>query len=180
MLSWIKTIDAFTQAYTHAVRWLGLLMVLITCLIVALRYGSEIAFIGAISQNWIDLTALQEMTMYCHAALFMLGAAYALQQDAHVRVDIFYRNWKHNKQQSVNRVGLLVLTIPFCIFCFFSSWELVIDSWSVLETSQEPGGLPFMYLFKTLLLVMPVLVLIQCLSELLKTFIPSHLSKGES
>ncbi len=177
MLFLSQAINAFIRGSASAVRWLGGIMVLITCLIVALRYGSDISFIGMISQKWIDLTALQEVVMYCHAALFMLGAAYALQQNAHVRVDIFYRNWSAKRQQLVNRVGILIFAIPFCVFCFLSSWDLVADSWHVLETSQEPGGLPFVYLFKTLLLVMPVLVFLQCIALLISGFMPTDNTK---
>lgn len=168
----IKRVDFFTQACAMLTRWLGLVMVLITCLIVGLRYGSFIPFIAHISQDFLDLTMLQELVMYAHAALFMVGAAFTFQQDGHVRVDIFYRNWTVKKQNQINRLGIILLAMPFCVFTFFISWDLVINSWKVLETSQEPGGLPFVYLFKTLLLVMPVLVFVQCVAELLKTFLP--------
>lgn len=168
----IKRVDSFTQSWAMFTRWLGLVMVLITCLIVGLRYGSFIPFIAHVSQDITDLTMLQELVMYCHGALFMLGAAFTFQQDGHVRVDIFYRNWTKKKQNFINRMGIVLFAFPVCIFTFYISWDLVISSWRVLETSQEPGGLPFMYLFKTLLLVMPVLVFIQCIAELLKTFLP--------
>lgn len=175
----IKKVDGFIQACAMAIRWLSLLMVVLTCLIVALRYGSSVPFIAYISQELLDLTMLQELVMYCHGALFMLGAAFTLQQDAHVRVDIFYRTWGVARKNKVNSLGIVFLAIPFCVFTFFISWDLVIDSWKVLETSQEPGGLPFVYLFKTLLLVMPVLVCLQCIAELLKAFLPVCDSQSE-
>lgn len=168
----VEKVDGFTRGCAMAIRWLGLLMVLVTCLIVGLRYGSFIPFVAYISQDLIDLTMLQELVMYCHGALFMIGAAFTLQQDAHVRVDIFYRDWSVKKKNLVNRLGIIFFAIPFCVFTFFISFDLVINSWKVLETSQEPGGLPFVYLFKTLLLLMPLLVFIQCVAELLRTFLP--------
>lgn len=166
-------IDAFTRHLGHLTRWLALVMVVITCIVVMLRYGAELPWIAAINKNGISLVALQEMVQYCHGALFMLGAAYTWQEDGHVRVDVFYRNRPAHKKNRINRFGIVLLVIPTCLFMFISSWEFVLNSWHVRETSQEAGGLAFVYVFKSLLLITPVLLIVQAIAELFKTFQPA-------
>jgi len=163
MLAKILLIDRFTQLTGKAVRWLSLLMVIFTVLVVLLRYAFEIPSI-----------ALQESVMYLHASLFMLGAAYTWQQGGHVRVDVFYRNWPRSRQNLVNRLGIIFLLLPVCIFMLYSSWNYVSVAWQIGEKSQEAGGLPFVYLLKTLILLMPLLMILQAIAEFAKTFLPEQ------
>lgn len=137
-------------ALGRLVAWLGLVMVLLTFVVVLLRYGFAIGSV-----------ALQEAIVYLHATLFMLGVAYTLQRDAHVRVDLFYRRLSRRGQAWVDLLGTLVLLVPLCLFVLFSSFGYVSDAWAIREGSREAGGLPWVWLLKTLLLVMPVLVLLQ-------------------
>ncbi|TVQ94364.1 MAG: TRAP transporter small permease subunit [Chromatiaceae bacterium] len=132
------------------VAWLALAMVLVTFVVVVLRYA--FAF-GSI--------ALQESITYLHATLFMLGAAYTLQRDAHVRVDIFYQRLSRRGQAWVDLLGTLLLLFPVCLFVLFASFGYVSDAWAIREGSREAGGLPGVWLLKSLLLAMPVLVLLQ-------------------
>lgn len=150
----ITRINRLTTQVGQAVRWLSLLMVLATCLVVFLRYVTNTPSI-----------ALQESIMYCHAALFMLGSAYAWQQGSHVRVDILYRNWSAATQRRINRFGILVFVIPTCLFLLSVSWQYVANAWRIQETSPEASGLPFVYLLKTLILIMPALIIWQAIAE---------------
>jgi TRAP-type mannitol/chloroaromatic compound transport system permease small subunit len=134
----------------RAVAWLTALMVLITFTVVVLRYGFNLGSI-----------AMQESVIYLHALNFMLGAAYTLKHDAHVRVDIFYQKMTPRGKAWVDLLGTLVLLLPVCGFIFWSSWDYVTDAWAVREASGEAGGLPFVYLLKSLLLLMPSLLMIQ-------------------
>ena len=143
-------IDRVSIATGHAASWLTLLMVVFTFVIVVLRYAFDT---GAI---W-----LQESVTWMHAAVFMLGAAYTLQQDGHVRVDIFYQRFSRRGRAWVDLLGTLILLVPICLFVLASSWHYVAESWAVHEGSREAGGLPYVYLLKTLQVIMPVLVLIQ-------------------
>ncbi|EAT13085.1 TRAP transporter small permease subunit [Bermanella marisrubri] len=131
-------------------RYLGGILVLITFLVVLLRYGFNYAPI-----------ALQETMTYLHAALFMLGAAYTLKHNGHVRVDVFYQNMSVRKQAWVNIFGTLFLLFPTCLFVLIICWPYVADSWSIQERSIEGSGLPFLYLLKTLLILQPLLLMIQ-------------------
>jgi len=131
-----------------AVAWLNVVMVLLVFAIVVLRYGFNLGWI------W-----LQESVTYLHVTVFTVVTAWALQQDGHVRVDIFYSKMSDRKRALVDLFGTLIFLIPFCIFILVTALPYVSSSWKLLETSREAGGLPMVFLLKTLILVMPVLLL---------------------
>ena len=134
--------------FGKSVAWLTVVMVLLAFAIVVLRYGFNLGWI------W-----LQESVTYLHVTVFTVVAAWALQQDGHVRVDIFYARMSGKKRALVDLVGTLIFLIPFCIFILMTALPYVFSSWKLLETSREAGGLPMVFLLKTLILVMPVLLL---------------------
>ena len=137
----------------RTVSWLTLLMVVLTFGIVILRYG--------MNEGWIWL---QESVTYLHALVFMTAVAWAFQTDDHVRVDIFYRNRSPRYKAWVNLLGTLLFLVPFSIFLIVIGWDYVAASWATTEGSREAGGLPLVYLLKSLILVMPALLLIQSFS----------------
>ena len=118
--------------------------------------------------GWI---ALQESIVYMHGFLFMLAAAYTLKHDGHVRVDIFYRPASQRKKAIINIAGILLLLLPVTIFIFAISLEYVIASWLILESSQEAGGLEARFILKSVLLLMPVLVILQGIAELFRNIL---------
>ena len=134
----------------RTVSWLTLLMTLLAFGIVVLRYGFNLGWI------W-----LQESVTYLHALVFMVAAAWALQSDDHVRVDIFYRGGSERYRNWVDLVGTLVLLVPFSLFLLFVAWDYVAPSWAAREASREAGGLPLVWLLKSLILVLPALLLLQ-------------------
>jgi TRAP-type mannitol/chloroaromatic compound transport system permease small subunit len=134
----------------QGVSWLTLLMVVLTFAIVVLRYG--------MNQGWIWL---QESVTYLHASVFMIAVAWACQSDEHVRVDIYYREKSVLHKAWVNLLGTLVFLVPFSVFLLIIAWDYVMASWATMETSREAGGLPFVYLLKSLILVLPALLLVQ-------------------
>lgn len=151
-------IDAFNTLTGHAVAWLTLVMVLATVVVVLLRY------VFGTGQIW-----MQESVTWMHGAVFMLGAAYTLARDEHVRVDIFYRGLGPRGRGWVDGLGVLLFLAPTAIFLFVASWDYVAASWSIREVSRDAGGLPwpFVPLLKSILLLMPVAVLLQGVSMLL-------------
>ena len=110
---------------------------------------------------------MQESALYLHAALFLLGAAYTLKKDGHVRVDIFYRGFSAKRKALVDLLGTLLLLLPVCGFLLWTSWDYVSTAWSIREGSQETGGLPYIYLLKTLIPVAVVLLIVQGISQIL-------------
>ena len=111
---------------------------------------------------------MQELLVYSHGMLFLFYAALALKDDAHVRVDIFYRELSDKRKRMVNIFGNLFFLQPFAWVILIFSFEYVYFAWSINEISPEPGGLPFVYLFKTSLIIFPVLLILQSFSELIK------------
>ena len=106
--------------------------------------------------------------MYCHAALICLGANYTLAQDAHARIDIFYKDFSPKKKAYVNIATSLFLLIPFAVLFLIYALSYVSHSWMHLESSPESGGLPALFLLKSLLLLMPILLLVQAFSLLIQ------------
>jgi TRAP-type mannitol/chloroaromatic compound transport system permease small subunit len=149
-------LDAINRKLCVAVSWFTLLMALVTLLIVVLRYGFE--------TGWI---AMQESVLYLHAAVFLLGSAHTLKVDEHVRVDIYYRKMSPKRKALVNLGGTLLLALPVNIFIFMMSWDYVIDSWQLLESSQQSGGLPAVFILKSFILVFATTMVLQCIAEAL-------------
>ena len=136
----IDRIDKFTDGLGRAIAWLMLAMVLTTLVVVILRYALER---GAI--------VLQESVMYLHGLAFMLGIPYALKEDAHVRVDIVYARLSPRGKAAVDLTGHVIFLIPLSLFLLAYSWEYVANAWRILEGSAEVGGLPAVFLLKTLI-----------------------------
>ena len=156
----IQKLEKINELTGRFIAWFTLLIVIITFLVVILRYGFDIGSI-----------ALQESISYFHAFIFMLGAAYTLKHDGHVRVDIFYRNMSETKKAWVDLFGTLFLLFPVCLFILFSSWDYVFTSWTLLEQSGEAGGLAYVYILKTALLIMPVLLMLQGAALVMKNLL---------
>ena len=156
----MNAIDRFSRFTGHATAWLTLVMVIVMFVIVLMRYVFDAGLI------W-----LQESVTWMHAMVFMLGAAYTLQHEDHVRVDIFYRSMSAKRRAWVDAVGVVVFLWPLCVFLVWKAWDFVAVSWSIGESSRESGGLPYPLLpvLKSVILLMPVLLALQGLSLLLNS-----------
>ena len=153
----VHYIDTFTDWTGRMLAWLALAMALLTTVIVVMRYGFNQGSIMA-----------QEALTYMHGCLFMLGTAYALKSGAHVRVDIFYHNFSPRTRAWVNCLGGITLLMPLCAFIGFSSWNYVTESWLIRETSPEPGGIPAVFLLKSIIPLMAFTLFLQGLAETLR------------
>jgi len=151
-------LDRIAELTGRSIAWLTLGMVLITFAVVVLRYGLQLGSI-----------ALQESVTYLHAVVFMLGAAYTLKHDSHVRVDIFYQKASPRTRAWTNLLCTLLLLFPTCGFIFASSLDYVASSWSIQEGSRETGGLDGVFLLKTVIPLMAVLLLLQGCSLVLRS-----------
>lgn len=154
-------LDRISDISGRITAWLTLAMVLSTTIIVVLRYVFDTGFI------W-----MQESVTWMHAAVFMVGAAYTLLHEEHVRVDIFYRKMGPRRRALVDMLGVLLFLLPLCGFLAWMAWDFAATSWTIHETSREPGGLPYpmIPMLKSVVLVMPVFVALQGLSLLLRSF----------
>ena len=115
----------------------------------------------------IGLTGLQELVMYIHALIFLGCAGYVHYKDEHVRVDIFYRESSDLYKKNINYFLSLVFLIPVCFIIGYYSLELIEMSWKIKEVSTEAGGLNYVYLQKTLIILFPMTLLLTYLYQLL-------------
>ncbi|NHO68218.1 TRAP transporter small permease subunit [Aestuariicella hydrocarbonica] len=153
-------IDRFALLTGKVVSWLTIVMMILTCIIVVLRYGFSIGSI-----------AMQETLAYLHASVFLLAIAFTLQRDGHVRVDIFYRQFNARQKAWVNALGSLIFLLPICLFTLIYSWDFVINAWAVKEGSASTGGLPAVFLLKTLIPLAATLLALQGAGEVLRSVI---------
>lgn len=153
-------IDQWVNTLGRAISWFTLVLVLLTVLVVVLRYAFQIGSI-----------ALQESLLYFNAIVFTLGAAYTLKEKGHVRVDIFYARFSVRQQAWVEIFGIMFLLMPSMLFIFWTSWDYVALSWRIKESSAETSGLPLVYLLKTGILLLCGTMLLQGISELLKSLL---------
>lgn len=156
-MSWI---DRFNERVGKAFSWCSVGMVFFTFVVVILRY-----FFG------IGFTWLQEISIYLHAMLFMGAGGYTLLRDGHVRVDIFYRPMSARAKAWVDFLGSLLLLLPTVLVIFFQSWPYVADSWRVLEGSLDSGGIPALFLLKTMIFVYCGTLLLQGVSLAVKSWL---------
>ncbi len=153
LASFVRLQNSIQNRLGQVIAWANLSLVMITALVVILRYGFDTGSI-----------ALQESVMYNHAFLFMLGIAYTYQLDKHVRVDVFYAMYSARKKAWVNLLGTLLFTLPAMVFIIWAGWDYVAVSWKIQESSAEAGGIAYLYLLKSLIIIMAVLVISQALS----------------
>ncbi len=156
----VRKMDHFTGRSGRLLAWVCLWLALTTFLVVILRYG--------IGQGSI---AVQESTTYMHALVFMLGAAYTLRSDGHVRVDIFYRRFSARGKAWVNSIGCILFLLPFCVFVVGISWSFVAEAWRILEGSPDPGGIHAVFLLKSLIPLMAISLALQGLAELARNIL---------
>ncbi|MBT8137412.1 MAG: TRAP transporter small permease subunit [Gammaproteobacteria bacterium] len=152
MLNLANKLESLVVATGRMVAWLTLFMVLLTFVVVILRYFFDFGRI------W-----MQELVTWSHAAIFLLGAAYTLSRDEHVRVDVFYRRVGPQKRAWINIAGTLFMLFPVCGVLLVTGLRYAQASWQMAESSPETGGLayPMVPLAKTLLVAMIVLLMLQ-------------------
>ena len=153
-----QRINQFSNSVGQVIAWLTLLLVILVMTVVISRY---LLGIGSI--------AIQESVSYVHAIIFMLGLAFTLQRGGHVRVDIFYREFSPRRKAIVDLIGAAIFLLPFCGLILFGSWDYVMASWSIRETSSETGGIAAVYLLKTLMIIMPITLGLQGVGQMIES-----------
>jgi TRAP-type mannitol/chloroaromatic compound transport system permease small subunit len=160
LVAFVNLVDRLNERVGRGVAWLTLLMIMITFVVVILRY------VYAIGWVW-----LQESYVWLHGIVFMVGAGYTLLHNAHVRVDIFYRPNSVRYKAIIDLFGSLLLLLPVILVVSYVSYDFVLVSWSRLEESREAGGLPALFLLKTVILLFCILIGLQGLSLAVRSFL---------
>lgn len=150
-------LDGLAEGVGRVVAWLTVLMAFIGLAVVILRYGFNLGYV------W-----MQELVMWFHAAAFMLGSAYALRHDAHVRVDVFRQRLTERHRQWVDLLGTLLLLWPTCAVIAWYSVPYAANSWDIGERSREAGGMPWLWVLKGLIPALALLLAVQGLATVLR------------
>jgi TRAP-type mannitol/chloroaromatic compound transport system permease small subunit len=146
-------LDTLAEWTGRAISWLTLTLALTGFVVVVLRYAFSSGFL------W-----MQESLTWMHAIVFMIGAGYTLKHDEQVRVDVVYRGLSERARAIVDLAGTVLFLVPFCAYVVYESLPYVLSSWHVGERSREAGGLPALYLLKTVIPLMALLLAIQGLA----------------
>jgi TRAP-type mannitol/chloroaromatic compound transport system permease small subunit len=161
LLTLARGIDRLNDAVYAAIRWLTLAMIVVGALNALARYLTRFTGVALSSNAWFDLQ------WYMFSIIFLLGAAYGLNHDVHVRVDVMYSRAMPRVRAWIDIAGTVLFIMPFCVMMLVTSWPAVRNSWVVREGSPDPGGLA-RYPIKTLLLVCFTLLLLQAFSQVIK------------
>ncbi|MBF0258388.1 MAG: TRAP transporter small permease subunit [Desulfamplus sp.] len=157
---YIKIMDAFSEKTGTVVSWLSTMLVIAVFYDVIMRYVFRNGSI-----------AIQELQWHIFSVIFLLGAAFTLKRDGHVRVDIIYTKMHRKTKAWVDFFGTLVFLIPFSIIIIYSTKMFIMGSWVVREISPDPGGLPFRYILKAMIPTGFVLLILQGISEAFKNLL---------
>ena len=148
-----RLIDRLNAWVGKSVSWLVLAVVVVTFAVVVMRYGFQFGRI------WI-----QESYLWMHAVVFMLGAAWTLQDGGHVCVDVLHRKLSPRAQSRINLLGVILLLVPTCMLILWISLPYVVTSWQLMEGSRQTGGIPAIFLLKSIIPLAALLLLLQGIS----------------
>jgi len=160
-LKFARGVDRLNGWIGRGVAWLVLAMVLVG------SFNAVVRYLGRSLGSNLSSNAYIEAQWYLFSVLFLLGGAYALARDSHVRVDVLYSRLSERAQGWIDLVGTVLFLIPFCLYALWVSWPWVMNSWKVREISPDPEGLP-RYPLKALLLVAFALLLVQGIAHLIR------------
>lgn len=161
LLTLASGIDTLNEWIGRAACWLALIMILIGV------YNASVRYLGAFAGANLSSNLYLEAQWYLFGALLMLGIAYTLRHDNHVRVDILFSRLGRRGQALVDLCGAVLLLMPFCALAIWLSLDWVKFSWAIRESSPNPDGLP-RYPIKTLLPVGFGLLLLQGLAQAIR------------
>ena len=155
-----KIINNVNEWFGRGVSWLLVLMVLNVFIVVVLRY------LFSYGQVW-----MQETYVWMHSIVFLIGSGYTLLNNGHVRIDLIYSNISKKNQSIIDFFGTIFFALPVIYFLFAKSLPFVERSWYIFEKSAEVGGLPGLFLFKSVLLLFCVLFGFQFISLMIRSFL---------
>ncbi len=116
---------------------------------------------------------LQELEWHLFSIIFLIGMAYTLKHDEHVRLDILYRSKFLNDRNRawIDAFGALFILLPFCVVIIISAWPFLSQAYIYNETSPDPGGLPARWLIKAMIPTGFSLLLLQGIAECIKKLV---------
>ncbi|CAN5469019.1 TRAP transporter small permease subunit [soil metagenome] len=150
-------LDNITETAGKFASWFTTILLLIMCYDVFMRYLLNTSSAMVIELEW-----------HVFSLIFLFGAGYAFKHDRHVRVDVFYSNFSIKKRAIIDLVGTILFLIPFCLIIIILSIRFASNSFAIMETSPDPGGLPYFFIIKSAIPIGFFLLLLQAVSVLCK------------
>jgi TRAP-type mannitol/chloroaromatic compound transport system permease small subunit len=165
-----KFIDRFNTIIGYLCAFFVFSMVIVVFTVVVLRYGFNIGFI------W-----MQEVYVWLHSFVFMLGAGFTYLANEHVRIDVFYREASKKYKATVDLFGNIFLLLPFLYIIWKYSYPFVYRSFLMNEVSREAGGMPALYILKSAILWFCIVLFLQLISNVIKSILTltNHQGSGE-
>lgn len=173
LILWLhRTICTLNQWVGNFIAWIAALLVCVVFVDVCMRYLFNTSFVF-----------VQEMEWHLFGFIFLMGAGYTLLHDGHVRVDVIYQRVSPRAKAWINLIGVLLFLIPGCYLVIQTSTKFALNSWSMLEGSPDPGGIPFRFIIKSAIPVGFTLMFLQGIAmgiESVFTIIGIDIKKGTS
>lgn len=154
-----KWIDTLNEWVGKGVAWVTFIVVIVVFVDVVMRYAFNTSFVFT-----------QELEWHLFAFIFLMGAGYTLLKDGHVRVDIVYQRLGKKAQAWINLIGVIFFLLPGCYMIIATSVKFVYSSWTVLEGSPDPGGIPYRFILKGCIPAGFILVTLQGISLGIRSF----------
>jgi len=152
--TYVRIVEKITAGLGALAAWLTTALVLLICYDVFMRYVFATTSALVLELEW-----------HLFAAIFLVGAAYGLQKDKHVRVDVFYAGFTPKKKAWINLVGTLLFLLPLCYVVIITSARFSYNSFLMQEGSADPGGLPNRFIIKCTITLGFLLLLLQALAQ---------------
>jgi TRAP-type mannitol/chloroaromatic compound transport system permease small subunit len=149
-----RFIDAFTYWIGERIKWLTTILVVLICTDVLMRY------LFATSKAW-----LLDLEWHVFALIFVLGGAYTLKEDRHVRVDVFYSRWSDRTKAWVDIIGTWLFLFPWTLIVIYTGFRYAENAYLIHERSADPGGLAWRFLIKGSIAVGFLMLLLQAFAR---------------
>lgn len=164
----VNTINKINNTLGKIFSWFTLLLILVVCIDVLLRYAFN-----------YSIVAMQELEWHIFAVMFLMGDSFTLLKDGHVRVDVFYVKYSEKTKAIINIIGTILFLIPLCVLIIWTSYEFAAISFRINETSPDGGGLPARYIIKSFIPISFFFLFLQGLSMLFNSILTLKENKNE-
>ena len=155
-----RIIDKVNTYIGHLCAIFAFSMVIVVFTVVVMRYGFNVGFI------W-----MQEIYVWLHSFVFMLGAGFTYLANEHVRIDVFYRDASDKYKSIVDLIGNIILLLPFLYIIWKYSYPFVYRSFLMNEVSREAGGMPALFILKSAILWFCIVLFLQVVSNICKSLL---------
>ena len=150
----VRAIDRLVGGIGRSVGWLNVVLIVVVVVDVLLRWFFSLTAAWVIELEW-----------HLFALIFLLGIPYALQQDRHVRVDLFYEDFPRRDKARVNLIGTLIFLLPWAIVLLYTSGQYAYESFVSVEGSPNPNGIPYYFPIKSVVPLAAALLILQGIAE---------------